>query len=336
MTDKLMTITSIALVLMIALTLSVVIIFGTTLGRDTGNEGYYVFCYFTGNKPEEERVCIAVSDDGYNFKPINQGKPLITQTLGTGCARDPYIFKANGRYYIIATDMKSELGWNENHSMVIWESLDMVIWYNERIIDIRDIPGYEKTCRTWAPQVIYDEAEGKYMVYWSHCLSDPWGTYLVYAYLNDDFTSIGEIKTLYRPTSGKDAIDGDIVFENNTYYLYYKDEEKSKICYVYSNKLTGPYVEPEKNKVSKSLKDVEGNCMYRIKGTDTYVMIMDEYSNGHYYIQATTKDSMTKFKKVRSTSYSFKFSPRHGSILEVGKDAYQTLIDYDTSVGMWN
>ena len=310
--------------------------FGLTVGKDRGNEGYYLFCYFTGNSPEEERVCFAISDDGYRFYKLHNGKPMIEQTLGTGCARDPFVFKANGKYYVIATDMKSDLGWNSNYSMVMWESDDLINWTNERIINIKGKTGFEHTCRTWAPQVIYDATVSKYMVYWSHCLDTDWKTYMVYAYLNDDFTDIGEIKTLYQPSSGKDAIDGDIIYENGKYYLYYKDEKESKICYVYSDKVTGPFIEPENNVVSKSLKDVEGCCTYNITGTDTYVMIMDEYSDHHYFMQSTTKDNMTSFKPVRAYDYSFDFKPRHASVLSIDKDTYFNLKNWNTSVGMWS
>ena len=31
----------------------------------------YLFCYFTGNLPEEEAVHFAVSEDGYNFTAVN-------------------------------------------------------------------------------------------------------------------------------------------------------------------------------------------------------------------------------------------------------------------------
>ena len=320
---------SIILIIVVLASSSIITYFSLTVPRDTNNTGYYVFCYFLGNSPEEERVCFATSNNGYTFDPVGDNLPIITQKLGTGCCRDPYIFRANGKYYIIATDMKSDLGWNSNYSMVMWESTDLIKWENERIIDIKQKPGFEHTCRTWAPQVIYDKEVGKYMVYWSHCLDTDWKTYMVYAYLNDDFSDVGEIKTLYQPSSKKDAIDGDIIYENDTYYLYYKDEEKSTICYVYSDKLTGPFIEPQKNKVSTSLKEVEGCCTYKLEGTDTYIMIMDEFKDHKYYMQATTKDSMTKFKHVRRNGAISWFKPRHGSILTITEDEYTKLNQLD-------
>ena len=333
MTRKINLFVTIAAIVVILSAIVVSICYSFTTGRDFGNDGYYLMCYFRGNEPGEERVSMAISEDGYRFYKINRGLPMISQEVGTTSCRDPYIFRANGKYYIIATDMKSSDGWNSNHAMVIFESSDLINWGNQRIIDIKSKEGYEHTCRTWAPQVIFDKNVDKYLVYWSHCEDTDWDTHIVYAYLNDDFTDIGEIKDLYNPK--RIAIDADIIYENNKYYLYYKDEDEKVIRYVYSDSLIGPYQEPQKSKVSTSWKDVEGSCMYKLHGTDTYIMIMDEYSNHNYYMQATKVDSMTKFKPVRNYFYSFDFKPRHASVIELTKDEYFEIKNWNTSVGMW-
>ena len=96
----------------------------------------YLFCYFTGNAPEEERIRFAVSEDGYDFKALNGNRAVINQTLGKKCCRDPFVFRDNeDRFHIIATDMRSEDGWANNNSMVVWDSDDLIEWKNERIID---------------------------------------------------------------------------------------------------------------------------------------------------------------------------------------------------------
>lgn len=51
----------------------------------------YLFCYFTGNLPEEESVHFAVSENGFDFTALNEGKKIINQTLGKKCCRDPFI-----------------------------------------------------------------------------------------------------------------------------------------------------------------------------------------------------------------------------------------------------
>jgi hypothetical protein len=38
----------------------------------------YLFAYFTGNKPEQEQIHFALSKDGYNYVPLNNGNPIIS------------------------------------------------------------------------------------------------------------------------------------------------------------------------------------------------------------------------------------------------------------------
>ena len=38
----------------------------------------YLFTYFNSNAPEDEQICYAISDDGYNFTPLNNGEPVIS------------------------------------------------------------------------------------------------------------------------------------------------------------------------------------------------------------------------------------------------------------------
>ena len=78
----------------------------------------YLFTYFTGNAPEEEQICYALSDDGYNYTPLNGGYPVInSDTIAyTQCVRDPHILRGeDGKtFYMVVTDMKSSLGWASN------------------------------------------------------------------------------------------------------------------------------------------------------------------------------------------------------------------------------
>ena len=74
--------------------------------------GKYLFAYFVGNEPHEERIHFAVSEDGYNFVSLNNNEPVILQTKGkllgidfgdkrTGLAvSDPSRILASGIGYI--------------------------------------------------------------------------------------------------------------------------------------------------------------------------------------------------------------------------------------------
>ena len=290
-------------------------------------EGKYLFCYFTGNEPERERICFAVSEDGYNFSPLNGGKPVILQTKGKKCVRDPFIVKGQkGEYYIIGTDMKSEEGWTSNHALVTWKSTDLINWTDETIIDIRDFGGeFKNTNRAWAPEVIFDKEKGKYFVYWSHSTKEHDNASIYYAY-TDDFKALSTPAPLYA-REGIQTIDGDIGYneKTGTYYLYFKHDEDQTIAYVKSDKLEGPYSD-ECVVVSLAPTGVEGSAIYNITGTDTWVMCMDEYSKDYYFAQQTT--DFENFLPLKREDYQYSINPRHASITAITDEEYERLVEH--------
>ena len=289
----------------------------------------YLFCYFIGNAPEEERVHFALSDDGYNFNALNGNKSIIKQNLGKKCCRDPFIFRdEKGVFHIIATDMMSAEGWANNNSMVVWDSFDLIHWDNERIIDFSQFQSTKNANRVWAPQVIFDKDKGEYMIYWSHNnADDDLDTIIWHAYTKDFVTLTTEPKVLYRPTSGLCAIDGDITEKDGKYYLFVADGKQDGICYVVSDNASGPYLEPENNKISVADTALEGNCMYKIPEEGKYVMIADQFKAGGYFMQESV--DLIHFTKVDESKHALNhLRPRHGSMLHITDEEYFRLIDF--------
>lgn len=284
----------------------------------------YLFCYFTGNEPENESVHFAVSDDGYHFNALNNNEKVITQSLGKKCCRDPFIFRDEDNiFHIIATDMRCYDGWCNNNSMIVWDSIDLVNWENERIIDFSQFEETKSANRVWAPQVIFDKFNNEYMIYWTHNnADDELDTITWYAYTKDFKTLTTKPAVLFKPKSGLCGIDADIIEVNGKYYLYEADGEKDAICYAVADKPSGPYFEPDNNKVSVADTALEGNCIYKILNTEKYVMIADQFKAGGYFMQETV--DMIHFKKVNDFSLD-RLRPRHGSILHITDDEYARL-----------
>lgn len=286
----------------------------------------YLFCYFTGNRPEEESVHFALSQDGYHFNSLNSNEPVIKQQLGRKCARDPFIFRDNdGMFHIIATDMRCYDGWNSNNSMVMWDSADLINWENERIFDFSQFEATKNADRVWAPQIIYDKFEDAYMIYWSHNnTDDELSTVTWYIYTRDFVSFITEPKLLFKPKSNLAGIDGDMIEYNGKYYLYIADEGKDAVCYAVSDKPSGPFYEPDDNKVSVAKTAIEGNCMYKVLGSDKYVMIADRFKNGGYFMQEGT--DLLHFTEVEKDSFSIDhIKARHGSMLHITDSEYERL-----------
>lgn len=313
-------------------------------------EGAYVFCYFVGNEPHEQTIHLAVSTDGYNFDALNGNEAIIDQTMGTGCVRDPYIFKATDEegkdcYYIVATDMDAMQGWTSNHAIIFWKSYDLINWEDEYVLDFRDFEGWEGCNRAWAPQVIFDEKEGKYMLYLALSTWDDPATPLNedmaqhYYLYTTDFKNFTEPEYLYGrraesftnnngdTVTGIQCIDGDMIYnkKDGNYYLYFKEDLTQKIAYVKSESASGPFNE---DYVVCSLNwfGVEGSTMYNITGTNAWMMIMDEYSEGTFFAQMTR--DFESFRQVRRATYSVNhLKPRHGSVLAISEKEYFALVE---------
>ena len=104
----------------------------TPVQEDPDEMVAYLFTYFNSNAPQDEQICYAISDDGYNYTPLNHGNPVITSdTIAlTQCVRDPHILRCeDGKtFYMVATDMRSSLGWASNRGMVLLKSTDLIHW----------------------------------------------------------------------------------------------------------------------------------------------------------------------------------------------------------------
>lgn len=312
--------------------------------------GAYVFCYFTGNEVDEQKIHLAVSTDGYNFEALNNNEAVIEQTKGTGCVRDPYIFKAvdeEGKdcYYIVATDMNALEGWTSNHRIIFWKSYDLINWVDEYLLDFRQFEGFENCNRAWAPQVIWDKAEGKYMLYlalseWDDPETPENEDIAQHYYLyTTDFKNFTEPEYLYgRRTevvtrddgvvfNGVQCIDGDMIYneKDGYYYLYFKEDLYQKIAYVRSKNASGPFNE-DYTTCSLNWFGVEGSTMYNITGTNAWMMIMDEYSEGTFFAQMTR--DFENFRQVQRARYSVNhLKPRHGSVVAVSEAEYFALVD---------
>lgn len=287
--------------------------------------GKYLFVYFVGNGEGEERLHFAVSENGYDFRPLNNNEAVITQTKGKKCVRDPYVFRGvDGKAYIVGTDMKCEEGWESNHALVTWCSEDLVSWTDETIIDICDLgEKYRNTTRAWAPQAMWDEKEKAYMLYWAHSTKEHNTAGLYYAYTRDMKTLLTEPEPLY--CRDIQTIDGDIAYNeaDGLYYLFFKHDEDQTIAYVTSENLNGPY-EDEPVVVSLAPSGVEGSQIYRVSGTDTWLLIMDEYGKGRFFMQQT--ENFRDYLPVAREDYTMDFSPRHGSVMAISDEEYERLV----------
>ena len=288
----------------------------------------YLFAYFTGNDPTQERICFALSTDGYKYKALNKGQPVVISNSGTKCVRDPYIVRGeDGCYYMLATDMKSSLGWSSNRHLISWKSEDLINWTDETIIEIDGTCKTTKgTTRAWAPQAIWDPERGEYMIYFALCSNATNGaTVMYYAYSPDMKTLSTDPQLLFAPSNGNSAIDADIIYHEGLYYMFYKDETSGGIKLTTSEKLTSGYSYTKSKLVSPAGLAVEGSSTFELIDGSGWLLISDAYANG-YFIMAHSGD-LKNFTQLAQNEFRFNFTPRHGSVIPITKEQYNALRD---------
>lgn len=308
----------------------ILILATSTYGQIQKEDEYsaYLFTYFVGNGPGEESIHYALSNDGYNYKALNNNQPVInSDSVSTsGGLRDPHILRgADGTFYMVATDLYvPEMGWS-NYAMVLLKSDDLINWTSS----VANIPKafpeeYGDVNRVWAPQTVYDPESNRYMIYWSMRFgNDP--DIIYYAFANEDFTALSTVpkQLYYSPTNGA-CIDGDIVYHDGKYHLFFKNEGEAKgILKAVSDKLTEGYVQLDQY-MDQTDEAVEGSGIFKLIGSDKYILMYDVYMTGKY--QFAESIDLVNFSVI-DEAVSMNFHPRHGTVIPITQKESKALIN---------
>ncbi|UYQ95824.1 family 43 glycosylhydrolase [Chitinophaga horti] len=278
----------------------------------------YLFTYFTGN---DESVRFALSNDGYNFKALNNGQSVLDSDSisATGGVRDPHILRGTGdnKFYMVATDMHTaKNGWGPNTAIVLMRSTDLLDWRTHSIDIAKLYPQFAAADRVWAPQTIYDAAKKQYMVYWSMRLGAQDSDKIYYAYANKDFSALTTTpKVLFTPPAGTVCIDADIIPKDGKFHLFFKHAGGSKngIKKAISNKLTEGYVFQDKT-LEQTTDEVEGSGIFKLNNSNDYILMYDVYRNGRY--EFARSSDLEHFSAINA-AVTMDFKPRHGTVMPI-------------------
>ncbi|MDX2762023.1 family 43 glycosylhydrolase [Streptomyces europaeiscabiei] len=304
----------------------------------------YMFSYFTGEGTSDgEQLYAALSkgNDPLKWRELNEGKPVLTSTLGEKGLRDPFIIRSpeGDKFYQIATDLRiyGNGDWDASQrtgskSIMVWESTDLVNWTNQRLVKVSP----DSAGNTWAPEAYYDEKLGEYVVFWASKLYDneahSGDTYnrMMYA-TTRDFYTFSEPKVWV--DRGYSVIDSTVIQHDGEYYRLSKDERNNS-----SSTPNSKFIFEEK---SDSLRDLswtavaegigkgamsaaEGPLVFKSNTEDKWYAFLDEFG-GRGYIPFETTDLDTGVW-TPSTGYDLPSKPRHGTVLPVTQAEYDRLL----------
>lgn len=302
--------------------------------------GAYLFAHFKEKfTPDGEQVYFAVSKNGFDWEQVNDGNPILESHLGDEGVRDHTIARTKeGKFVILATDLglarhfagKYQNSWeNINHHgskcLSKWESDDLVNWSDQELVQV--IPDSFGCC--WAPDIIYDEEAGDYMVHWSSFNPDknPDHMAIYYAKTKDFKTFDGPHFLIDKPDT--QIIDSNIFHQGDWYYLFLKsDFNPAHIYLVKSRKLTGPYervyeFDEEMNKLAEGM--YEAPTSFRL--SDGRVCLMLDFygceKDKQGYVPFISEDISTGVFVRADESFSFPYGFKHGTVMEITDEEYE-------------
>lgn len=319
----------------------------------------YVFPYFEGEGAEGEKIYLAVSesDDPETWHTLNDGQPVIESTLGTEGLRDPFLIRhpETGMYYLLATDLKIAGGGNfgdaqetGSHSMMVWESADLITWSEQREINLAP----ENSGNLWAPEAHWDVESEQFVVYWASALypadvapedRDINSSYqrMMYA-TTPDFSegsfSEPDVWVDMNRGNGRGMIDSTVAeltdeAGESTYYRLTKDERDMTVRQEVSNDLfrTQGVAEGdgwtliaeqigvgEPNPWGGEFTNGEGPTMFPSLEDDSWYLMIDQpsYHGGEGYMLFQT-DDLDSGDWTSLPDVELPTNPRHGTVVPI-------------------
>lgn len=292
----------------------------------------YLFAYFTGEGYEKgEQIYFALSTDGFYWQEFNYDKPELTSDVGEKGVRDPFTIRSpeGDKFYIIATDLRiyNGAGWSAaqtagSKSIVVWESTDLVNWFGPRLVKVA---GDDAGC-TWAPEAVYDEKTGEYIVFWASRIGeDDFAKQRIYFAKTRDFYTFTTPKVYLERE--RDVIDSTIIEHNGVYYRFSKDEVQKNIIVDKCHQLLGRDFEKVAAPAVESQRGVEGPAVFKLNGVNQWVLLLDQYGGRGYYPLITDDLAAVEFRPLNNTEYKMPAMSRHGSVIPITKNEYDVLLN---------
>ncbi len=331
--------------------------------KDTDDFVGYLYAHFKeipGQRGEQD-IFYGISEDGLNWKSLNKNEAVLKSDVGDKATRDPYIIRSaeGDKFYLLATDQDiykygSNIPWDKlstqgSTALTIWESTDLIHWENERNIDVAGSIG--GGC-AWAPEAVYDEGTGEYLVYWASKISaDNYARQYTFVSRTRDFYTFTEPE-LFNDFGSN--IDTSILKEGDSYYRLTKIEDG---MYVRLDKATGhpraygdqvktkkigdltfnviggnySYIENTADGCLESFKgNYEGGTLFKFNDKEEWCIMLDEYgglARGYIPFVTSDLDEPNSIKVLNEDEYTAQEGSKHGVILPVTQKEYDALVN---------
>jgi hypothetical protein len=279
----------------------------------------YVMAYFT-ESPQmlaaNYGLHLAVSRDGLNWTPLNQNNPVVTPTAGTLGLRDPFVFrKQDGTFVVLATDLRGTDFSQNNQFLHLWDSTDLTAFTGYRRVRMHTLATH-----TWAPTAFWDAARGQYGIVYS--ANNGRDVFLVN--YTTDFRTVSAPQVYFSPAFG--VLDGDIVVDGGTTYLYYKNLADGLL---YGARSTTAAANSYTTYTSglRQGNAIEAPLLLRRNDGGGWWLWGDSFSpvNGEFYAWSSTNVAANAWTVLNQRDYGPPLNAKHGSIAGITDAEYNAL-----------
>jgi len=310
---------------LVGYTWMLILVVGLGLKPESQAQDYYLFTSFRGNG--EDGLHLALSTNGYHWEALNHDRSFLKPEVGAyKLMRDPCLAEGpDGTFHLVWTS-----GWTAEKGKIIGyaDSKDLITWSAQKAITLME--NEPKTRNIWAPEIFYDQAKARWLVFWSSTVPgkfpDTDGTgddrynHRFYYTTTADFQAFKESRLFYNP--GFDCIDATLFQAGARFYLFFKDERKTPLKkdlhYATGDQAEGPFGQPSEPFTGDW---VEGPSAIKIK--DEYLVYFDHYAPPQYYGAVRSKD--LQHWEDCSKLMSFPPGQRHGTVLRIPQQIAKNL-----------
>lgn len=284
----------------------------------------YAMVYFkeSPNQTDDSYALhLAVSDDGLNWAPLNQNRPVAVPTAGTGGLRDPFIMrKQNGGFAVLATDLKGRIFNQNNQYIHVWDSADLTAFTGYRRVRL-----HEMATHSWAPTAFWDPSRNQYAVVYSANN----GTRDVFMVnYTSDFVTMSAPQLYFDP--GFNVLDGDVLVHNGVYYLAYKNLNDQNL-YIARSATGAPNSFTTITSGLRQGQGMEAPLLVASTSGRTFWLWGDSYSpaNAVFYAWQSTDLAGNAWSVLDQRAYTAPMSAKHAAIEPI------TAAERDGAVSRW-
>lgn len=261
-------------------TIMVIFVIGLMIMSSNSNSNYFMTSFIT----DEMKLRVYTSDDGVVFKQFNEIEYYPEQ--GNKTVRDPSFLEIGDYYYIVYTVIE----WGTGNYIGMCRTSDFKEFEELPFLEVGDF------YKVWAP-AFYTDNGNNYIIINAN-LSEEQQDFQSYILTYDaEKHVVGESSQI--EGLPKNVIDTQIYKIEDTYYLFYKNEDTKYIELAEASELTGKYDVIGSGDWAGWGNTLEGPALIGLED-GTFRLYLDNYEEHQIYYSdsADIKEGWTEKKRI--------------------------------------